>query len=113
MIDRLKTALLLSAVNFGVLAFSNAALASETKENTEASAATPEGSTTPRAEKKTERNRTEINFGETMIEGQMKAPDGFFLQGRNQQSMSQMVRLRSHFRSELGSSRAGVRYLSK
>jgi hypothetical protein len=61
---------------------------------------------------RSERSMTEINFGDTLIEGQMKAPDGFFLQGRNKQAMSQMVRLRSHFRSELASSRAGVRYLS-
>ena len=47
------------------------------------------------------KDSTNIDFGETMIDGHMQAPQGFFLQGRQAQSMSQMVKLRSKFRSEL------------
>ena len=52
---------------------------------------------------------TNIDFDSTMIDGQAKAPMGFFLQGRNKQSLSNMVRLRSHFRQELRRSRTAVR----
>ncbi len=56
---------------------------------------------------------TNIDFSETMIDGQMKAPAGFFLQGRQAQSLSQMVKLRSNFRRELQGSGAGVKSLIK
>lgn len=54
---------------------------------------------------------TKIDFTETMIDGKMKAPEGFFLQGRQSQTMTQMVRLRSKFRNELRNSKAAVKAL--
>lgn len=56
---------------------------------------------------------TKYDFGETGIDGSMKAPDGFFLQGRQSQSLSQMVRLRNSFKKELRNSRSGVKNLAK
>ena len=73
-------------------------------------------------EKKTEKvqssgfvtsDRTNIDVSETMIDGKMQAPSGFFLQGRQAQSMTQMVRLRSKFRSELRNSKSAVKSISK
>lgn len=58
-------------------------------------------------------DRTNIDFSETMIDGKMQAPSGFFLQGRQAQSMTQMVRLRSKFRSELRNSKSAVKSISK
>jgi hypothetical protein len=54
-----------------------------------------------------------IDFSETLIEGKFKAPQGFFLQGRQAQSLSQMVQLRSNFKSELRNSRASVKSIVK
>jgi hypothetical protein len=54
-----------------------------------------------------------IDFSETLIEGKFKAPQGFFLQGRQAQSLSQMVQLRSNFKSELRNSRAAVKSIVK
>lgn len=58
-------------------------------------------------------DRTNIDFSETLIDGKMQAPQGFFLQGRQGQTMSQMVRLRSKFRSELRNSKSAVKALVK
>jgi hypothetical protein len=58
-------------------------------------------------------DRTNIDFNDTMIDGKMQAPQGFFLQGRQGQTMSQMVRLRSKFRSELRNSKSAVKALVK
>lgn len=52
---------------------------------------------------------TQVDFNDTLIDGQMKAPQGFFLQGRNPQSLSQMVRLRSNFSRELKNSKAAAK----
>lgn len=52
---------------------------------------------------------TRIDFSETSIDGKMKAPDGFFLQGHNSNSLSQMVKLRSNFRNELRNSSSAVK----
>lgn len=52
---------------------------------------------------------TRIDFSETSIDGKMKAPDGFFLQGHNTNSLSQLVQLRSNFRSELRNSSSAVK----
>ncbi|MCX6119456.1 MAG: hypothetical protein NT027_18110 [Proteobacteria bacterium] len=52
---------------------------------------------------------TKIDFSETSIDGQMKAPEGFFLQGHTANSLSQMVKLRSNFRNELRNSRSAVK----
>ena len=56
---------------------------------------------------------TNIDFGETMIDGKMAAPQGFFLQGRQAQSLSQMVKLRSKWRSEMRNSRSAVKSIVK
>jgi len=54
-------------------------------------------------------DKTYIDFNETNIDGAMKAPTGFFIQGRQSQSLKQMVRLRSKFRNELRNSKAAVK----
>ena len=59
------------------------------------------------------KDSTNIDFSETMIDGKMQAPQGFFLQGRQAQSLSQMVKLRSKFRSELRNSKSAVKSLIK
>lgn len=56
---------------------------------------------------------TEHDFTDTMIDGQTRAPEGFFLQGRKGQSLSQMVRLRSNFKRELRHSRSGMKAVVK
>ncbi len=56
---------------------------------------------------------TNIDFSETAIDGKMQAPAGFFLQGKQSQSLSQMVKLRNKFRSELRNSKAAVKSLVK
>jgi hypothetical protein len=56
---------------------------------------------------------TDIDFSETMIDGKMKAPDGFFLQGRMSQTMTQMVRLRANFRRELRNSKSAIKSIVK
>jgi hypothetical protein len=58
-------------------------------------------------------DRTNIDFSETMIDGKMQAPSGFFLQGRQAQSMTNMVKLRSKFRSELRNSKSAVKAVVK
>ena len=52
---------------------------------------------------------TNIDFDSTIIEGKMKSPTGFFLQGRNKQSLSNMVKLRSKFKEELRNSKSAVK----
>lgn len=56
---------------------------------------------------------TKIDFSDTMIDGKMKAPDGFMLQGQQANSLSQMVKLRSNFRNELNNSRSATKALVK
>lgn len=56
---------------------------------------------------------TNMDFDSTMIDGKMKAPAGFFLQGRNRQSLSNMVKLRSNFSGRLKDSEAAVKALIK
>lgn len=56
---------------------------------------------------------TKIDFDSTMIDGKMKAPTGFFLQGRNKQSLQSMVKLRSNFKDKLRNSRYGVKAIVK
>jgi hypothetical protein len=56
---------------------------------------------------------TNIDFSETMIDGKMQAPQGFFLQGKKSQALTQMVRLRSKWRSELQNSKSAVKTLVK
>lgn len=59
------------------------------------------------------KDSTEINFEETLLEGQMRTPGGSMLQGRKAQNKHQMLRLREHFRRELGGSRYGARAVSR
>jgi hypothetical protein len=56
---------------------------------------------------------THIDFTETSIDGKMKAPDGFMLQGRQGNSLRQMVKLRSNFRNELNNSKSATKALVK
>ena len=56
---------------------------------------------------------TQIDFSETSIDGKMKAPEGFLLQGRQGSSLSQMVKLRSNFRNELNNSKSATKALVK
>lgn len=56
---------------------------------------------------------TTMDFDSSMIDGKMKAPAGFFLQGRNRQSLSNMVKLRSNFSDKLRDSEAAVKALVK
>jgi hypothetical protein len=56
---------------------------------------------------------THIDFSETAIDGKMKAPDGFMLQGHQSSSLSQMVKLRSNFRNELNNSKSATKALVK
>ena len=58
-------------------------------------------------------SKTKFDFGEALIEGQMAAPQGFFLQGKNSQSLSQLVKLRADFRNDLRNSKSAVKALSK
>ena len=55
---------------------------------------------------------TKLDFDSALIDGEMKMPEGFFLQGRNKQSLSNMVRLRSDFKPELRKSRSAVKALA-
>lgn len=56
-----------------------------------------------------QQSSTHLDFDSTMVDGQMKAPSGFFLQGRNRQDLHSMVQLRSTFREELKDSRSAVK----
>lgn len=56
---------------------------------------------------------TKVDFSDTMIDGKMRAPDGFMLQGQQGNSLSQMVKLRSNFRNELNNSRSATKALVK
>jgi hypothetical protein len=58
-------------------------------------------------------SQTTIDFNETLIDGKMQAPSGFFIQGRQSQSMAQMVKLRSNFRDKLIQSKYAVRAIVK
>ena len=63
--------------------------------------------------KKLEKFVTEMDFDSANIDGKLKAPSGFFLQGRNKQSLESMVQLRSNFRDQLRNSRAAVKAIVK
>ncbi len=62
---------------------------------------------------KAEALHTTMDFDSTMIDGKMKAPSGFFLQGRNKQSLTNLVKLRSNFNPQLKDSKAAVKSLVK
>ena len=57
--------------------------------------------------------QTSIDFDSTLIDGKMKAPTGFMLQGRNKQSLTNLVKLRSNFKPQLKDSKAAVKSLVK
>lgn len=63
------------------------------------------------SEKKT--YSTNIDFDSSLIDGKKKAPLGFLLQGRNKQSLSNMVKLRRNFRERLRNSSHAVKALAK
>ena len=52
---------------------------------------------------------TKHDFSEYQLSGKMKAPNGFFLQGKKGQSLSQMVRLRSNFKRALRNSKSAMK----
>ena len=54
---------------------------------------------------------TNLDFDSSLIDGKHKAPMGFLLQGRNRQSLSNMVQLRTEFKDQLRRSRAAIRAL--
>jgi len=57
------------------------------------------------------RSSTKIDFNEAAIDGRMKAPDGFFLQGRKSQEMQNLLKLRANFRKELSGSASAAETL--
>ena len=56
---------------------------------------------------------TEFNFSETSIQGNMKTPDGFYIQGRKAQTLEEMVKLRSSFKKEILDSLYGVESVTR
>ena len=56
---------------------------------------------------------TRIDFSDTAIDGQMKSPEGFMLQGNQGSSLSDMVKLRSNFRNELNNSKSATKAIVK
>lgn len=80
-----------------------------------ASTATAQQHYTPRADVKSEQKTysTNIDFDSSLIDGKKKAPLGFLLQGRNKQSLSNMVKLRRNFRARLRNSSHAVKALGK
>ena len=56
------------------------------------------------------KDQTKHDFSEYQLRGKMKAPNGFFLQGKKGQSLSQMVRLRSNFKRALRNSKSGMKH---
>jgi len=59
------------------------------------------------------RSSTRIDFSEANIDGRMKAPEGFFLQGRKSQDLQNLMKLRSNFREELSGSAAAAEIPSR
>ncbi|MBM4250625.1 MAG: hypothetical protein FJ146_01475 [Deltaproteobacteria bacterium] len=59
------------------------------------------------------KDSTNIDFSAANIDGKMQAPSGFFLQGREAQAMTQMVKLRAKFRGELRNSKSAVKDLAR
>ena len=59
------------------------------------------------------RSSTKIDFSEANIEGRMKAPEGFFLQGRKSQDLQNLLKLRANFREELAGSAAAAEIPAK
>lgn len=56
---------------------------------------------------------TQMDFDSASVDGKMKAPSGFYLQGRNKQSLKSMVKLRTDFRDRLRNSKSAVKSISK
>lgn len=56
---------------------------------------------------------TRIDFSDTAVDGQMKSPEGFMLQGNQRSSLSDMVKLRSNFRNELNNSKSATKAIVK
>lgn len=56
---------------------------------------------------------TNLDFDSSLIDGKKKAPLGFLLQGRNKQSLSNMVKLRRNFNQKLKSSSRAIKAIYK
>jgi hypothetical protein len=52
-----------------------------------------------------ERSKTNLDFSESLIEGKMKAPSGFYIQARKGQKLTNLIKLRASFRPEMLKSR--------
>lgn len=64
-------------------------------------------------QEKIEKFVTEMDFESSAVDGKSKAPNGFYLQGRNKQSLQSMVKLRSKFRDRLRNSKSAVKAVAK
>ena len=62
---------------------------------------------------KLEKFVTEMDFDSADVDGKMKAPSGFYLQGRNKQSLQSMVKLRKSFKDKLRNSKSAVKSIVK
>ena len=51
---------------------------------------------------------TDINFTDQMIDGKMRSPTGFLLEGRKKTKKLNMIRLRTNFAPQLIDSKAAV-----
>ena len=118
-----KTILFFAIIGMLSAGFSSAAVG-ETKskrksaaKNAAAKAAAVQG--TPKVDPKasadgyTEVSSTRIDFSDTAIDGHMKSPEGFMLQGNQSSSLSDMVKLRSNFRNELNNSKSATKAIVK
>ena len=77
------------------------------------SAATPKIDAKTSGDSYVTSSSTHIDFTDTAIDGKMKSPDGFMLQGHKGSSLSQMVKLRSNFRNELNNSKSATKAIVK
>jgi hypothetical protein len=53
------------------------------------------------ATKKADESRTNFDFDDMLIDGQMKAPTGFLITGKKNQALKRMIKLRKNFKEEL------------
>ncbi len=58
-------------------------------------------STTTDSKKSEQKLETVIDFGESLIEGRQKKPDGFYLLNREPGRFDPMIKVRKNFRDEL------------
>lgn len=122
MISRQRFTIPLMAMGLNLSTFAFAASTTPKKATTAPLSKSTKEATIPSAESHvtdtspdgyTTSSSTRIDFSETSIDGKMKAPDGFMLQGHRSNSLSQMVKLRSNFRNELTNSKSATKALIK